>query len=218
MPKPPAVVLSSGGLHSLVAAGLAARENRIAMLHLKDGRPTAHQALAAFQQQAAYVKPIKIWELDCAVLNAMRLPPEIAGTITSTSSDPHAALLPFRELQMLVIAAGFARQIRAATVFWGVQFDPKASDTLARNIELVQMMNQLLEVSGGDPVVSVRTPLMGLEDNQVIELGYQLGVPFAASWTCQSDAAAPCQSCPACTRRGRAFRAAQLADPALTRR
>jgi len=218
MPKPPAIVLSSGGLHSLIVAGLAARENRIAMLHLKDGRPTARQAHAAFQAQAAHFKPIKIWELDGAILNAMRLPPEIAGTITSTSSDPHAALLPFRELQMLIVAAGFARQIRAASIFWGVQFDQKATDALARNIELVQMVNQLLELYGGDPVVSVRTPLMGLEDNQVIELGYQLGVPFAASWTCQTDMDSPCQSCPACTRRSRSFRGAQLADPALAKK
>ena len=68
------------------------------------------------------------------------------------------------------------------------------------------------------PIV-VKTPLMGLEDHQVIELGYQMGLPFHASWTCQmAHNEVPCMSCPACARRTRAFRAAQLADPLVTKK
>ena len=36
MAKSVALVLSSGGLHSLVAAGIAAREYRIAILHVQE--------------------------------------------------------------------------------------------------------------------------------------------------------------------------------------
>ena len=48
MSKAPSLVLSSGGLHSLVAAGLASRDTRIALLHINDGRTPANKAAAAF--------------------------------------------------------------------------------------------------------------------------------------------------------------------------
>jgi 7-cyano-7-deazaguanine synthase len=213
MAKAPAIVLSSGGLHSLICAGVAAREYRIALLHVKDYRPTHVQALAAFEKQVGHLKPLKSWIVEAPFIRQTALPPETTGVVTSTSSDPQAGLIPLRELHLLSMAVGFARQLRAGTIFWGIQHEPRAADAMARHIELVQIYNQMLEVMGGEPALTVRTPLLGLEDFQAIELGYQMSLPYSASWTCQMPGETPCMSCPACSRRIRAFRAAQLADP-----
>jgi len=214
MAKSTALVLSSGGLHSLVAAGLASREYRVGLLHLKDGRASAKQAADAFDRQAAHFKPLKSWSIDASYFRHMALPPETAGLVSSTGSDAQAAMVPLRELQLLTVGAGFALQIRAAAVFWGVQYEPRSADALARVVEIVHVMNQLLEVMSPDLPIVIKTPLLGLEDQQVIELGYQMGLPLNLSWTCQMpNNEAPCMSCPACTRRTRAFRAAQMADP-----
>ena len=219
MAKATAVVLSSGGLHSLVAAGLASREYRVGLLHLKDGRASAKQAADAFDRQVAHFKPLKSWSIDAAYFRHMALPPETAGLVSSTGSDAQAALVPLRELQLLTVAAGFAQQIRATVVFWGIQYEQRASDALARVVELVHVMNQLLEVMSPELPIVVKTPLMGLEDQQVIELGYQMGVPLNLSWSCQMpNNETPCMSCPACARRLRAFRAAQLADPLVVKK
>jgi 7-cyano-7-deazaguanine synthase in queuosine biosynthesis len=237
MAKSSALVLSSGGLHSLVAAGLASREFRIGMLHLDDGRTAARQAAAAFVRQVEHFKPLRHWIAEAGYLRQMALPPETAGLVNATGSDPQASLVPLRELQFLSVAAGFARQIHATTIFWGLQYEQRAADALARNIELVQVFNGLLEVLSPEAPLVVKTPLMGLEDHQVIQLGYQMGLPFGASWTCQMPAQAaptaaggggagagetpcdtPCMSCPACARRIRAFRAAQLTDPLVVKR
>lgn len=219
MPKAPAVVLSSGGLHSLVTAGLAAREFRVGLLHLRDGRASGKQASDAFDRQVAHFKPLTSWSMDAAYLRHMTLPPETAGLVTSTGSDAQAALVPLRELQLLAVAAGCAQQIRATTIFWGVQFEQRQADSLAQSVELVQVMNQLLELMSPELPLVVKTPLMGLEDQQVIELGYQMGLPFHLSWSCQMpNNEAPCMSCPACARRIRAFRAAQLADPLVVKK
>ncbi len=219
MPKTSAIVLSSGGLHSLIATGLANREYRIAMLHIKDGRITALKARDAFEKQVAHFKPVKHWVVEGAYLRQMALPPEVAGHVQTTSSDPQGNLLiPLRELQLLSQAAGFARQIRADTIIWGIQHDASNADAMARNIEVVQVMNQLLELLSPDAPITVKTPLVGLEDQQVIELGYQMGLPLASSWTCQMDLPTPCMSCPACAWRTRAFRAAQLADPLIAKK
>jgi 7-cyano-7-deazaguanine synthase len=213
MPKNAAIVLTSGGLHSLVTAGLASREYRVGLLHLADGRTAAKAAAAAVEKQAAHFKPLKSWTVDATYLRQMALPPETAGLVHATGSDPQAARNPFRELQLLTVAAGFARQLHAGVIFWGVQFEARAAEALARNVEIVQVVNQLLELLAPDAPVVVKTPLMGLDDHQVVELGYQMGLPFSASWTCQITATLPCMSCPACARRIRAFRTAQLADP-----
>ena len=78
---------------------------------------------------------------------------------------------------------------------------------------MVQIFNQMIELLSVESPLTLKTPLMGLEDQQVIELAYQMAAPLTASWTCQMDLEFPCMSCPACARRTRAFRAAQLADP-----
>jgi 7-cyano-7-deazaguanine synthase len=214
MAKAPAIVLSSGGIHSLVVAGLAAREHRIGLLHLRDNRASAKQAADAFDRQVAHFKPLKSWSIDASYLRVMSMPPETAGTVSSTGSDAGAGLIPLRELQFLAVAAGFAQQLHAGVIFWGVQFEQKAADSLARSVEFVHMINQLLETMTPEAPVVVKTPLMGLEDQQVIELGYQMGLPLNLSWSCQMpNNEAPCMSCPACARRIRSFRTAQLADP-----
>jgi len=213
MAKAPALVLSSGGLHSLVTAGLGNREFRIGMLHVKDGRATEKQAAAAFERQAAHLRPMKTWVIDGGFLRQTSMPPEATGVVTSTNSDAQSSLVPMRDLAYLTLAAGFARQVHASTILWGVQCDPKQADAMARCIELVQVANQLLELLSPDAPLLIKTPLLGLEDQQVVELGYQMALPFQASWTCQNPLELPCMSCPACSRRTRAFRAAQLVDP-----
>lgn len=219
MAKASAVVLSSGGLRSLVTSGLGAREYRVGMLHLKDGRLAGKQALEAFERQTAHFKPLKSWIVEAGYLRQMSLPPETAGIVNTTGSDGQAALVPLRELQFMTVAAGFAQQIRANVILWGVQHEPRAAEQLSRIVEIVQVMNQLLELLSPEAPIVVKTPLMGLEDQQVIELGYQMGLPFNASWSCQMpNNETPCMSCPACARRIRAFRAAQLADPLVVKR
>ncbi|HVX83580.1 MAG TPA: 7-cyano-7-deazaguanine synthase [Phycisphaerae bacterium] len=217
MAKTTAVVLSSGGLRSLVAAGIAAREHRIALLHIQDGRPTAAQAAIAFEKQIAHFQPLKAWNVPAPALRQTALPVESAGVIHSTSSDPHTPLIPLRDIHLLTIAAAFARQLRADTVIWGAQFDQKQPDAIARNVEFLQMLTALFDLYAPEAPVTIKTPLMGLEDQQVIELGYQIGTPFNASWTCQMAIDAPCMSCPACARRTRSFRCAQLVDPLVSR-
>ena len=219
MSKATALVLSSGGLHSLVCCGLASREYRIGMLHLKDQRPTAKQAGDAFDRQVAHFKPIRSWLMDAGYFRQMSLPAESAGMVSTTGSDVQAALVPFREIQFLAAAAGFAQQIKAGTILWGVHREPKVADELAKLMEFVQVMNQMLELMSHESPIVVKAPLLGLEDHQIVELGYQMGLPFNLSWTCQmATNETPCMGCQACVRRIRMFRAAQLADPLVVKK
>jgi 7-cyano-7-deazaguanine synthase len=214
-PKSLAVVLCSGGLRSFICATLAARESRIGIIHINDGRGPAPQLLNALDKQTTTLRPAKTWVLDAGYIKQMALAAETMGMITSESSDAMSALNPLRDLQFLSIAAGLARSFKAPTIFWGIHRAPKESESIARIVEATQQFNALLGMLTPDFKMTIKTPLLGLEDRQLIELGQQMGVPFEQTWSCQMTLDRPCMSCPACAWRIRAFRAAQIADPLI---
>jgi len=207
------LALCSGGLRSYICATLAARDSRIGVVHINDGRGPATRLLAALDKQTITLKPSKTWVIDADYIRQMALAAETTGMITSESSDAFSALNPLRDLQFLSIAAGLARASKAPTIYWGVHHAPKESDAIARIVEATQQFNALLGMLTPDFKLTIKTPLLGLEDGQLIELGQQMGVPFEQTWSCQMTLDRPCMSCPACAWRIRAFRAAQLADP-----
>ncbi len=61
----------------------------------------------------------------------------------------------------------------------------------------------------------IETPLLELTDQQVVELGGQLDVPWKLAWSCQFHGDKPCRVCDPCRRRQRAFDAAGVIDPVL---
>ena len=202
MAKASAVVLSSGGLHSLVIAGLASREYRVGMLHLRDGRPSATQAAAAFDRQVAQIKPLKSWFVDAAYLRQMAMPPETAGMVNSTGSDSLSALIPMRELQFLTVAAGLncARQITAVDHFLGRANRTTRRRRSGQKRQFLQVMNQLLELMTPESPIAIKTPPHGPGRSPGHRAGLPDGPPLLSlTWSCQMpQSESPCMSCPAC--------------------
>ena len=91
------------------------------MLHLRDGRPAAAQAVAAFDKQVAHIKPLKSWSIDASYLRLMAMPRRRRGWSIPPARIRNP-LIPLRKLQFLAAAAGFARQIHATVIMWGVQY------------------------------------------------------------------------------------------------
>jgi 7-cyano-7-deazaguanine synthase in queuosine biosynthesis len=126
--------------------------------------------------------------------------------------------------QILLAAIAFARRHRAARLVYPASYGFEA-ETLSRATERLLLAEQLArdeatsehaEVEPPDNP-AIDTPLFELTDQQVIELGGQLGVDFSLTWTCREDAAQPCQTCRACRRRKTAFDRAGVPDPLLGR-
>ena len=86
------------------------------------------------------------------------------------------------------------------------------TDNLA---EQFQLCRDLATVAG-QALPPIDTPLLALNDAQVIQLGDRLNVPWHAAWSCDGKRDEPCQACQPCRRRNAAFLAANLLDTQTT--
>jgi 7-cyano-7-deazaguanine synthase len=55
-------------------------------------------------------------------------------------------------------------------------------------------------------------PILDMTDRQLVELGGQMNVPWAMSWSCLHAGDLPCGGCQACIRRAQGFKEAGIAD------
>jgi 7-cyano-7-deazaguanine synthase in queuosine biosynthesis len=107
---------------------------------------------------------------------------------------------------------GQARFQQAERVVWPAAYNGVVK-AMARGTEQVVLCEHLADLEGG-PMPRIETPLLELADQQLIELGGQLGVPWDLAWSCLGDGDRMCRVCPACRRRKAAFDAAGVVDAA----
>jgi 7-cyano-7-deazaguanine synthase in queuosine biosynthesis len=202
------LILTSGGLRSLVATALELREpeaKRVTLLLIDDGRPTVEQRRRYAQRQADAFELPSVQELAMPHLYGHGFGRHPDGT-------PMGALvLP----QLLSAALGWARQIQAGRIIWpgSVAGDAAALATATEQLMLVEHLAEL----EATPAPEIDAPLLELTDPQLIELGAQLPVDWEQAWTCGVAGQQHCRICPGCTRRLRAFELAGLVDPAMPR-
>ena len=198
------LILSSGGLRSLVATALTQREEqktRVSLLHLIDGRDNAVMRMESVRQQAEHFGIARIVELDL---------PHLYGHGQSRSSDG----LPTGTLvgpQTVLAAVAQARQQQIERVVWPVSFDGD-DRAMARTTEQVLLLDHLAQVEA-TPMPRVETPLVEMTDQQIVELGGQMNLPWELAWSCAVQIDKPCKVCPSCRRRKAAFEAAGIVDP-----
>jgi len=214
MTRPATIVLSAGGIRSLVALAAVRAEpdhGSLILLHLSDGRANGAVRAEYVHRQA---RQYKLGRTLVAPLPAVSAG---LGTASSDDDDDEADQTGARgpalvRPQLLLTACAFAVQFNAQRIIWPAQANGLFAQAAALNEQLV-LARHLAQHDNTDPP-PIETPLLDLTDQQVIELGGQLGVPWALAWTCTKSDATPCGACPGCRRRVRGFEAAGVLDPA----
>ncbi len=202
MKSPRTLVISGGGMRSLVALGIAAEHEYTAGLYIHDGRPSNVFAFEAFERQIEYFKIGQ--KLEATAPNLWVDP--------KTAHEPAAApRVPLGHLQILSIASGMAIERRAHRVIWPIQAGDDF-ETIGRVTELVLMVRHAMALEFQDEIV-IETPFLDLSDKQLIELGQQMRVPWELARSCYLDGLEPCGDCIACHRRRQAFGQAMVEDP-----
>jgi 7-cyano-7-deazaguanine synthase len=112
----------------------------------------------------------------------------------------------------MAAAGRFAAHYQAANVFLGLRAG-SAADELAQASEFIQLWQELLELPCGVTHLEFTTPLMEMDPWQVVDLGFQVNVPFDRTWSCVGDAGEPCWACRGCRAREAAFHQAGKPDP-----
>ena len=205
VPEPITEILVGGGIRSLVATAIVlSRTNplRVSLLHLCDHRTNSRRRLEYVRQQARHFGISKRYELQLPRLKLTQDP----ATANETATPPL--------LRPRVVMLGLAHAIvmEAKCLIWPAQFND-AFDDCAQVTEQAVLMQTLAQLDYGHEVPEIETPLLELDDQQVIELGAQLEVPWELAWTCLLHGESPCRVCDACQCRRAAFDAASMVDP-----
>ena len=214
-----AVVLASGGMDSCTAAAWAAKRYRLAMLHVNYGQRTEAKELECFRKITAHFRAEKSLVVDAphfgqiggSALTDSRIPvppDETPGEIPAT-------YVPFRNANLLAIAASWAETIGAARIVIGAveQDAPGYPDCRPAFYEAA---NRLIELgTRPETHIVVETPLIALRKADVIRMGRELGAPFEMTWSCYQTESQPCRNCASCRRREEAFLEGGMADPLL---
>ena len=227
--KPLAVVLMSGGMDSCVTAAIAARDYRVAALHVSYGQLTAAREKRAFAAIADHYGITQRLVVDHPVLG------RIGGSALTDSSIPlreadlgatdiPTSYVPFRNAHFLAIAVSWAEVIGACKIFIGA-VEPDSSGYPDCRPEYYRVFNELIRVgtkagveagtaSAGSapPALEILTPLIHMHKDAIVRKGLELGAPLHLSWSCYRDSEAACGTCDSCALRLRAFAQAGVED------
>ena len=179
---------------AVVAKSLGAREHRVAKIDL---RVFGHSALT-----------------DDIDVPKGRESGEMAKEVPIT-------YVPARNTIFLSFALAWAETLGSSDIFIGVNALDYSGypDCRPEYIAAYERMANLATKVGveGTTHIRIHTPLIDLTKAGIVQLGLDLGVPFALTHSCYDPGpdGRPCGQCDSCILRAKGFREAGVDDPAL---
>jgi 7-cyano-7-deazaguanine synthase len=215
-----AVVLLSGGLDSMVSAGLA-REAGFALYALTIDYNQRHQReIGAAREIARSLGAVRhlILPLDLRQFGGSALTDDIDVPTSGVKPGIPVTYVPARNLIFLSLTLGWAEAIGARDIFIGVNALDYSGYPDCRP-EFIASFTALAELatkagSEGEPF-NIHAPLQVLGKREIVEEAMRLGMDPGQSWSCykpQADGAA-CGVCDSCRLRRAGFEAAGFEDP-----
>jgi 7-cyano-7-deazaguanine synthase len=222
MPPDPklAVVLLSGGLDSMVCAGIA-REQGYGILALTIDYNQRHRVeidaafrvAAAVQAEKHIVLPLDLTGFGGSALTSqMDVPKGGVGT------DIPITYVPARNTIFLSVALGWAEAAGARDIFIGVNALDYSGypDCRPAFIEQFERLANLATKAGVEGEgFHVRAPLLHLGKADIAREAHRLGLDAGLSWSCYDPqpSGRPCGACDSCRLRAKGFADAGLTDP-----
>ena len=212
------VSLLSGGLDSVVATTVAAREGAVELALTFDyGQRAAgaevRAAAAACRELGIPHRVIELpWlaEVTTTVLvNRDAALPELAADELDdaqvTEASAAAVWVPNRNGVFINIAAAFAESLACEAVVCG--FNAEEGQTFADNTpEFAAAASEALAYSTMNHV-RVVSPTQDLTKVQIVALGRRIGAPLQHIWSCYEPGPERCGKCESCLRSARAMAA-----------
>ncbi|MEW5763966.1 MAG: 7-cyano-7-deazaguanine synthase QueC [Acidobacteriota bacterium] len=219
--RPLAVVLLSGGMDSLTAAGMARRDGYdLALIHFNYGQRTEEAELRSFVRIAdslgvpgprRLVVHTNFFTLvGGSALTDRRLP--VPGADLDSGRIP-VTYVPFRNAVLLSMAVGWAETLGARAVYYGAVSQDSSGYPDCRP-EFVAAMQALVKAgTRPDTNIRVRAPLVDLTKADIVKAASEMGLPLGLTWSCYLRNDRACGTCDSCALRLRGFERAGLVDP-----
>jgi 7-cyano-7-deazaguanine synthase len=215
-----AVVLLSGGLDSMVSAGLARQAGYAIYALTIDYNQRHRREIGAAKAIAGALGAERhvILPLDLRQFGGSALTDDIDVPKTGVEPGVPVTYVPARNLIFLSLTLGWAEAIGARDIFIGVNALDYSGYPDCRP-EFISGFTQLAELatkagSEGEPF-GIHAPLQFLGKREIVEEAMRLGIDPGMSWSCYDpqDSGKACGVCDSCRLRRAGFNAAGVSDP-----
>jgi len=215
-----AVVLLSGGLDSMVCAGLA-REQGFEVLALTLDYNQRHRVeLQAASAVAAAVGAERhiVLPLDLSRFGGSALTDDIAVPKSGLGNDIPVTYVPARNTVFLSLCLAWAEAAGSRDLFIGVNALDYSGypDCRPEFIEAFERLANLATKAGVEGEgFTVHTPLIAMTKAEIVREAARLGLDAAMSWSCYDPTfdLRHCGLCDSCRLRSKGFAEAGLPDP-----
>jgi 7-cyano-7-deazaguanine synthase len=220
MSLPFAVVLLSGGLDSMVCAGLA-RERGFGLLALTIDYNQRHRIeIDAAIRIAAVLGAERhiVLPLDLTGFGGSALTADIDVPKAAPGNDIPVTYVPARNTIFLSVALGWAEAAGARDLFIGVNALDYSGypDCRPDFIEGFEQLAGLATKAGVEGErFRVHAPLLAMTKADIAREAARLGLDPGLSWSCYDPqpGGRPCGACESCRLRARGFAEAGMTDP-----
>ena len=224
-----ALVLSSGGVDSTTALGLAVdrfgRENVVALSvfygQRHDKEVQASEAVAEYygvEWMSLDLSTIFMYS-DSSLLkhSDRKIPKKSYGEqiLPEKGYNLISTYVPFRNGMFLSTAASIAMSRGCDVIYYGIHADDVV-DTAYPDCSPVfndAMGTAIWEGSGRQ--LRIEAPFVNMKKAEIVQLGLELKVPYELTWSCYEGGEEPCGKCATCVDRRSAFEANGVKDPAF---
>jgi len=213
------IVLVSGGMDSCVTAAIAKAETEeIALLHVSYGQRTQKRERKAFADIADFYgveKRLAVSIEYLAKIGGSSLTDknmEVAEANLESTEIP-TSYVPFRNANMLSIAASWAEVVGANRIYIGAVSEDSSGYPDCRP-EFYAAFEKAID-AGTKPEtrIEIRTPVIHLSKAEIVQKGLELNAPLHLSWSCYRNEDLACGTCDSCALRRRGFARAGAVDP-----
>ena len=218
MSREKAVVLVSGGMDSCVTAAIAAQSYDLAFVHINYGQRTEKRELQAFHDIADVYGVKERLVVDVQFLkdiggSSLTDPKMEVCRADLKSKEIPTSYVPFRNGNILAIAASYAEVIGAMKIFIGAVEEDSSGYPDCRE-DFFKAFQQAINL-GTKPQTNLEiiTPLIHLSKAEIVKEGLRLKAPLEKTWSCYQNEDVACGVCDSCALRLRGFRQASAEDP-----
>lgn len=215
-----AIVLVSGGMDSLVCAGLALEKNQeVSFLHMNYGQKTSKKERQSFDEIADHYK---IPEERRKIID-MAFLQQIGGSsltdeaiqVKNYQGDSKLipdSYVPFRNSIILSLAVSWAEAVGASKLYIGANYEDSPGYPDCRP-SYYEAFNKLIQEGTKEGNIQILTPVILMKKKEIVLKGKELNVPFHLSWSCYKSSDKACGTCDSCALRLRGFKEAGIEDP-----
>jgi len=215
-----AVCIMSGGMDSTLASWIMKNEGyEIIALHFDYGQRTQEREKHSFRDiikvlnvQSKYEIPLDFFsQIGASALtdNALEVP---TGGL---EEGVPITYVPFRNGIFLSIAVAIAEKEGAEAVAIGVVEEDSSGYPDCRESYIESMQKSINLGTKESTNIEIKTPLVHLKKEQIVQKSLELQVPLKLTWSCYKNSEKACGVCDSCRLRLKGFELANRKDPII---